>query len=75
MTKLIPSPEMRGLVVLAGSSNIPFSLETFETTPYHFQGSTMFISLKKGLVTWRLKPWGFTQSKSNETSILMKIVT
>lgn len=44
---------MRGLVVLAGCSNIPLSLETFETTPYHFQGSTMFIEIlfQMGLVS------------------------
>lgn len=51
MVKLIPIPEMRGLVVLAGSSNIPFSLETFETTFYHFQGATIFILFQMGLVS------------------------
>lgn len=51
MVRLIPIPEMRGLVVLAGSSNIPFSLEIFETIPYHFQGYTMFILFKMGLAS------------------------
>lgn len=53
MVKLIPIPEMRGLVVLVGCSNIPLSLETFETTSYHFQGSTMFIEIlfQMGLVS------------------------
>lgn len=31
---------MRGLVVLADSSNIPVPLGTFESTPYHPHGSS-----------------------------------
>lgn len=46
MVKLIPIPEMRGLVVLAGSNNIPFSLEILKLLLTIFRDLLYLLYLK-----------------------------